>query len=853
MKIKSKIQLYLLGVFQIFFLNSQAQDKNYSIQRWDESNSHISFLQVNKAAKVQVGENGVEWLQQVLGLNENYSWQLLSVEKDKIGQTHYRLQQTYKGFAIDGTMYIVHAKNGFIQSANGEYANNLKIADTPLKSESEALKNALEFIGAKNYKWQVTEEETHLKIEQRNELATYFPKGKLTIVKHPRTGEYHLSYQFDIYAHFPVSRDYVYVDVMNGSVIAKESRIAHINVPGQGSSKYSGTVAIVSDSTATGFRLRETTRGNGVETYNMQNGTDYASAVDFTHSHANWDVDSLAIDAHFGAEATYDYLLNRHGRNSIDDNGEALLSYIHFDNNFANAYWDGSRMTYGDGDATIDPLISPDICGHEIGHGLQQYTAGFNRGGESGALAESFSDMMGLMIEAISFPNRSNIEIYNTGDQPLNNVNGARNYIDPSLTNHPDTYLGNNWDFSGQNIHNNGVVQDHWFYILSEGLTGTNDNGDAYTVNGIGRDKVDSIVFRSLTIYLTPNSTFADARFFAIQAAKDLYGLCSPEEIETTNAWYAVGVGDEYDLVFKVDFEYNVDICATPVEVQFSNESKAASSFVWDFGDGTTSTDAEPKHSYPTDGVYTIKLMAGDCTGGQTDSLILVDEITIDNGTSCVNTNIPKTGTMAVDNCNGWIYDRGGESGDALDSTDGLVVITVPVNHIASLKFSEFDYPIVGSVTIYDGPSQSSPTIATYDRTNIPTIGQEIKASGRVLSIKEKLSSPFPPGFPIPLGSGFAAWYACNSNIGLTESTLKNLEVFPNPSTGLISITGEWANKDQIQVINSVGQLIITYDNLMKHNTEIKIDLRDKASGVYYIKWINSSSVETYKIILENK
>jgi Zn-dependent metalloprotease len=43
-------------------------------------------------------------------------------------------------------------------------------------------------------------------------------------------------------------------------------------------------------------------------------------------------------------------------------------------------------------------------------------------------------------------------------------------------------------------------------------------------------------------VYLSANSTFANARTYGIQSAVDLYGAGSPELIATTNAFYAVGL-----------------------------------------------------------------------------------------------------------------------------------------------------------------------------------------------------------------------------------------------------------------------------------------------------------------------
>jgi chitodextrinase len=129
----------------------------------------------------------------------------------------------------------------------------------------------------------------------------------------------------------------------------------------------------------------------------------------------------------------------------------------------------------------------------------------------------------------------------------------------PNAFGDPDTYGGSYWttpncgtptqsnDYCG--VHSNSGVQNKWFYILSQGESGTNDIGSSYNVTGVGIDKAATIAYRNLTVYLSSNSTFADARAGAIQSAEDLYGAGSAEVIATTNAWYAVGVGGEYGTI----------------------------------------------------------------------------------------------------------------------------------------------------------------------------------------------------------------------------------------------------------------------------------------------------------------
>ena len=88
------------------------------------------------------------------------------------------------------------------------------------------------------------------------------------------------------------------------------------------------------------------------------------------------------------------------GRNSIDDAGMTMISSIHYDENYNNAFWDGNQMTYGDGDGEIfvDFTKSDDVIAHELTHGVTQYTTALNYQNQAGGLNESISDVFGSMF-----------------------------------------------------------------------------------------------------------------------------------------------------------------------------------------------------------------------------------------------------------------------------------------------------------------------------------------------------------------------------------------------------------------------------------------------------------------------
>ena len=98
-------------------------------------------------------------------------------------------------------------------------------------------------------------------------------------------------------------------------------------------------------------------------------------------------------------------------------------------------------------------------------------------------------------------------------------------------------------------VHRNSGVQNYWFYLLSEGGSGINDNGDTYDVTGIGIESAYKIAYRNLTTYLLPNATFKDAMHGSLKAAIDLFGKDTKEYESVLKAWHAVGVKDDGDSV----------------------------------------------------------------------------------------------------------------------------------------------------------------------------------------------------------------------------------------------------------------------------------------------------------------
>ncbi|MFT5823188.1 MAG: bacillolysin [Crocinitomix sp.] len=814
-----------------FVRDNQMTDIPSFIKFKDDSNISIAKLKT--------------WMISNIRFDSNMGFKLIRSEIDNIGHTHYRYQQTYFGKPIEDAIWIAHTAGGKVYSLNGMIYSKLTTPTSNSLDENTALTHALSHIGATTYKWEIAGEEQHLKWESEDAEATYFPKGELVFIPTETdfsAASYRLAYKFNIYAHAPLYRAEVYVDANSGEVIRENMQIHHADEPGTAHAAYSGEQDIIADSFDGEYRLRDGSRGDGVRTFDLNQSTDFGSSTDFIDDDNDWNninpqLDEYATDAHWGAEATYDYFFDIHGRNSLDNAGFQLNSYVHYGVDFYNAFWDGSRMTYGDGDGGgITPLTTLDIAGHEVTHGLTSNTADLIYSMESGALNESFSDIFGSAIERFARPDDWDwllgIEI---GE-------AFRNIADPNDKEHPDTYFGDYWaDLDGWDsggVHTNSGVQNYWFYLLTEGGTGTNDNDDDYTVTSAGVDAASAIAFRNLTVYLTPSSQFEDARFYAIQSAIDLYGACSFEVEQTTNAWYAVGVGPEYEpFVFASFTADETEGCELPFTVNFENESINGIDFLWDFGDGGASTDPTPSHTYTTAGDFTVTLAVdGDDCGD--DDTSAVSFIIVDTELDCP-VIFPGTGTGdQITACQGLLYDSGGASENYGASENAEITIAPDGAGSIELNFLEFDVEDNPTcawdwLSIYDGPDDGAPLIDKYCNSNIPTT---ITSTGGEITLVFHSDG-------LAQGTGFKMEWSCTivDDTGIPEEQAKAISIYPNPAHDAFTIDTKTLTEGTIEISDILGRRIMTLP-ITGSLTEIDLP-KYNAAGIYMVNIKNEKGM----------
>lgn len=293
-------------------------------------------------------------------------------------------------------------------------------------------------------------------------------------------------------------------------------------------------------------------------TVGTQNYADNSNSGSYVTSELN----NPALDVHWGMEVTYDFFLDVFDRDSYDGNGGVIKQYLNppdlqaeFGNSPNNAFAAGSPyniMVYGLGDGVeMGPVVGLDVEGHEFSHLVvgNNGNGGLEYQGESGALNESFADIFGVCVEFYSGFNPD----WTMGEGIMISEPYLRSMSNPNGGQQPDTYEGQYWvnpenlSYDHGGVHINSGVQNFWFYLLSEGDSGTNDLGNSFSVSGIGIEKARQIAYRNLVTYLGPNATYYDSYLGSLQSAEDIYGNPSAEYDAVKAAWYAVGIGNAPD------------------------------------------------------------------------------------------------------------------------------------------------------------------------------------------------------------------------------------------------------------------------------------------------------------------
>lgn len=470
---------------------------------------------------------------------------------DRDGTEHVRFDRTYRGLPVIGGDVVVHSKNGKFASAS----RSLKTKDRPLTKATRTADDALLAAGA-DFAGQINDiGYTGLVVYARGAKPVLAHEVRVRGVS--KQGEADMRY---------------FVDARTGKVLDKWNIIHTAAASGVGNTLFLGDVSMTTNSITGGYQLVDPTRGNGNTRDGLGKVIDnvYNSAAIMTDADNNWgnnaesQVASEASDAHYGVSTTWDYYKTIFGRNGIYNDGVGVKSVVNVTFRSqgpatgGNAAWYGAPykfMAYGSGNSTWFPVVSIDVAGHEMTHGVTEATAGLVYSGDAGGLNEASSDIMGTMVEYFA-NNAADVPDYMIGEKLWrSNPTGksALRYMfrpgDADSNRSYNCYPAAG--FAGVDPHYSSGPGNHFFYLLAEGAV--SPTGFSYTasqlvcngdtgITGIGRDAAQRIYYRALTTYFTSNETYPMARANTLKAAADLYGSGSAQWNAVARAWSAVGV-----------------------------------------------------------------------------------------------------------------------------------------------------------------------------------------------------------------------------------------------------------------------------------------------------------------------
>ena len=902
-KLKILVGLIIFTASNVF---SQA-DIKFSETEFDDSGI-ITFVKIATENKIIGSDTNIKiLLNQLLKNNDKVKFTKIRSYEDNFNYTHFVYQAYYDNVEIYNMVYSIHVRDNCIITANGSISK-IEIQNTSTKiSELQALTYASLF---------------HKNLTKNNVNFEAVYKNLVFIKSEADTKFYSLAYKILIEDNIISNSCFLYVDAHNGSIIYQTPLMCSVhknNLPppnalGSSQTKYSGTQSITTDVFNGGYRLREVRSGVNVITKNANNVENgeviLNTSTDFFDNNNTWlasvqNIDQPATDAHWAIEKILDYWRLERGRNSYDNQGAVVNTYVHFGSQANEAYWTGTSVKpfnsilLGDGYGIFSPLTSLDVCAHEFAHGVSKNTSGFLVDiSENAVLNEGFSDIWAATIEAWAAPNKQKWLI---GEE----VTLIAPYFLRSMSNPPsstlfgqatvtDTYKDAVWNSTNVIHYKSGVI-NKWYYLLCEGGTGTNGIGLQYNVNGIGMEKGATIANMTM-LNLNSTSNINQARNRSIDKTREFYGIGSCEEIAVTNAWSAVNVGAGY--VIPQTF-YNIvgesEICNSS---QFSVSGLLSNTtVVWSSSNTSIATVATTNNvatvTRVSNGAFQLTaVITYNACGIATETKTVTKNITIGNINNIIISEISNDCnevTLTTNNTSSfpitWVTNEGSLINyglSPLTTNASQVLITPPSSSCALINVSYTDagciYKNVNPYYFCSSPPWNGvgQSISTAPSSGEPLIFQFSEGMEGAVSYDWYINGNFhsSTGFPQlwtytwPCVDGNVDCHAILSNgchIVRTAGSYSpicyfryssNINIFPNPAINKTTITIKDYDKQnkinlttikQIKIIDHLGNIKLQIENKLKNNS-ITFDVTALKNEVYYV--IISDGIVEHKLPL---
>lgn len=450
-------------------------------------------------------------------------WQVRGTTKSRAGGNHVRMQQLQDGVRVWGGDVVVHANKSQFTSVKGNLVKNLEgFSTVPTFEEGLAMRTAKQA-----YAGSVKQVAAPLAYSREKSELVIFPMAG----RDARLA-WHVSFFTELQAGQAPGLWNYFIDAKSGEVLSKFNAIHTLleqaSGPG-GNPKVTRTWNMELDVEPDGAAFKMDTAR--LQTVDLNNGTSGGTIVTGPLDNIG---DAPINDAHGFAEQTLNMLQEWYGYNSIDNNGFVIKSRVHYGVNYENAFWDGTQMTYGDGESFFYPLSGAiDVVAHEVDHGFTTFHSDLIYSGESGGMNESFSDIAGTIAE---FFDEGASADFDLGEDIFQEVGAALRFMcDPTAD---GVSIDHYSDYAGQDVHYTSGIQNKAFCRAAKRL-GSGDPEGTATVDSV--KKVGQAFYVANESYWTASSTFQQGCQGVLDAATEL-GFSDEEKSHIRTSFVDVGV-----------------------------------------------------------------------------------------------------------------------------------------------------------------------------------------------------------------------------------------------------------------------------------------------------------------------